>query len=99
MSPNLQSILGLAKPSDGVNEGDGGGDKGDWRPPSSSGLDNSKPIRTLTPLVVGQNKGLQVQYKKKRQEGDGDGSQQEDGDEDWSEEEGWDYEGTKMDYF
>lgn len=97
MSPNLQSILGLAKPSDGVTgrTGEADGDKSDWRPPSFSGLDNSNPIRTLNPLVVGENKGLQVEYKKKRQSAEGNASQNEDGDEEWSEEEGWDYEGTK----
>ncbi|CAM9256738.1 unnamed protein product [Hapterophycus canaliculatus] len=103
MSPNLQSILGLAKPSDGApgrtGVGEGGDENNDWRPPSFSGLDNSNPIRTLTPLVVGQNKGLQVEYKKKRQEGEGDGNPQEDGDEEWSEEEGWDYEDVPDDEY
>ncbi|CAM9493476.1 unnamed protein product, partial [Scytosiphon promiscuus] len=92
MSPNLQSILGLVKPSDGMTGRTGEGDKSDWRPPSFSGLNNSNPIRTLAPIVVGQGKGLQVEYKKKKQGTGDDGSQNEDGDEEWSEEEGWDYE-------
>eukprot|EP00752_Nemacystus_decipiens_P008983 g8020.t1 len=94
VSPNLRSILGLANPPEDsgatTGEGEEVGSRG-WRPPSFAGLGNSKPLTTLQPLVVGQNNtGLQVEYRKGAP-GD-DGQDREDGDE-WSEEEGWDYEG------
>lgn len=96
MSPNLMVALGLAKASQepvATREGGEGEGTDDWRPPSFSGLDNSKPLTTLRPVVVGQNqKALEVQYKSK---GGSDGGDGEDGDGEWSEEEGWDYEGTK----
>lgn len=93
MSPNLRSALGLVKASEELAMTAGGGGTGgnDWRPPSFAGLTNSKPLTTLMPLVVGHNnKGLQVEYKKGISADDGQGG--DDGDE-WSEEEGWDYEG------
>lgn len=91
MSPNLMVALGLSKPSQEPEGGEGGG-KDDWQAPSFSGLTNSAPLTTLMPLVVGQNnKALEVQYMKKT--GRDDGQDGEDGEGEWSEEEGWDYEG------
>lgn len=94
MSPNLRSALGLLKapeePATTAGGAEANGD--DWRPPTFSGLTNSKPLTTLKPLVVGHNdKGLQLEYKK---ETPGDDVERggDEGDE-WSEEEGWDYEG------
>lgn len=96
MSPNLMVALGLAKPSQepaATKEGGEGGGMGDWRPPMFSGLTNSKPLTTLMPVVVGHNKkALEVQYKNK---GGEDGQDGDVGDGEWSEEEGWDYEGAK----
>lgn len=92
MSPNLQLVLGLAPPEgSAVTKGgvEAGGD--DWRPPAFAGLTNSKPLTTLQPLVVGQNKGLQVEYRKRASD-DKQGGDNGDG---WSDEEGWDYEGER----
>ncbi|CAM9903769.1 unnamed protein product [Ectocarpus sp. 6 AP-2014] len=94
MSHNLRVALGLATAGEvATAETGGGGDgNGDWRPPSFAGLGNSKPLTTLMPLVIGQQKGLEIEYKKKMGEGEAEGGEGGDGDEEWSEEEGWDYE-------
>ena len=88
----------------------GEAEKTTWRPPSFSGLTNSKPFTTLQPLFVGQGKGLEVQYRSKHREGSrdanegeaqdqdedtGDRVQNEEEEEDLSEEEGWDYQGMR----
>lgn len=98
MSHNLRVALGLATAGEvATAETGGGGDgNGDWRPPSFAGLDNSKPLTTLMPLVIGQQKGLEIEYKKKMGEGEAEGGEGGDGDEEWSEEEGWDYEGKLL---
>lgn len=93
MSPNLQLALGLTPAPKGSVVTTGGGETGgsSWQPPSFSGLANSKPLTTLKPVVIGSNStGLQVEYKKGASRDGGQGG--DDGDE-WSEEEGWDYEG------
>eukprot|EP00903_Cladosiphon_okamuranus_P010040 g9520.t1 len=100
MSSNLRSALGLAKPPEESSAASGGEETGgnDWQPPSFAGLANSKPLTTLQPLMVGHNdKGLQVEYRKGNP-GSDDGQGGEDGDE-WSEEEGWDYEDVPDDQY
>lgn len=86
-SPNLRSLLGLSNPAE-----DGEKKEGVWRPPMFSGLQNSKPVVTLSALAVGKEKGLEIKYKKTTTTpGDGDADEEEDWD---SDEEGWDFEGA-----
>lgn len=98
MSPNLQAIFGLTIPSEGANIITGDGEErrknSDWRPPAFHGLGNSKTVTTLATLVIGQEKGLQMEYRDRQEEEEGECGQDGEGDEEWSEEEGWDYEGV-----
>lgn len=99
MSPNLQAILGLTKPPEGLTNKLGSGEEGsdinDWRPPPFAGLSNSKPVTTLSTLVVGQEKGLEVE-RRNRKEAEGESGSDGEEDEEWLEEEGWDYEGMQL---
>lgn len=97
MSPNLQAILGLSKPSgigtaNNTDEDSKDSNKNDWRPPPFAGLNNSRHVTVLRPVVVGHGKGFDVEYKNRRRKEEEEG---EDGDEedDSSEEKGWDYQG------
>ncbi|CAB1116179.1 unnamed protein product [Ectocarpus sp. CCAP 1310/34] len=100
MSHNLRVVLGLATAGEVATAETGGGGDGsdDWRPPSFAGLDNSKPLTTLMPLVIGQQKGLEIEYKKMG-EGGAEGGEDGDGEEEWLEEEGWDYEDVPDDEY
>lgn len=91
MSPNLLSALGLTRNGDGETQGE-------WKPPTFSGLQNSKPLTTLLPLAVGKENGLEV--VKRRISLSGEEAGEESGDGGWGseeeeDEEGWDYEGMQ----
>ncbi|CAN0523977.1 unnamed protein product, partial [Ectocarpus sp. 12 AP-2014] len=93
MSPNLQAVLGLRRPS-GIDTANAeqGNNKNEWHPPSFAGLNNSTRVKVLRPLVVGHGKTLEVEYRdrgRQEEEEGGDG----DGDDGSSEGEGWDYQG------
>lgn len=95
MSPNLRAALGFGAAST-AEPGPGGDREKEWKPPTFSGLHNSSPLKTLMPLAVGKEKGLEVMYKNREGTGAADGGQGSDGDEEgmWdSDEDGWDYEG------
>lgn len=87
ISSNLRRALGLTDiPDNPTKLGH------DWRPPSSSGLDNSKPLVTLQPVGVGKSKGIEVKYMTgsvRDSEGQGSAANQEDS----LDEDGWDYTG------
>ncbi|CAB1101831.1 unnamed protein product [Ectocarpus sp. CCAP 1310/34] len=91
MSPNLQAVLGLRRPSgiDPPNE-EQGDNKNEWQPPSFAGLNNSTRVKVLRPLVVGHGKMLEVECRNRGRQEEEEG---EDGDvdDDSPEGEGWDY--------
>ncbi|CAN0410793.1 unnamed protein product, partial [Ectocarpus sp. 12 AP-2014] len=64
MSPNLQAVLGLRRPS-GIDTANAeqGNNKNEWHPPSFAGLNNSTRVKVLRPLVVGHGKTLEVEYR------------------------------------
>ncbi|CBN77421.1 hypothetical protein Esi_0059_0020 [Ectocarpus siliculosus] len=93
MSPNLQAVLGLRRPSgtDTANA-EQGDNKNEWHPPSFAGLSNSRRVTVLRPLVVGHGKMFDVEYRNRGQQEEEEG-EDGDGDDDLSEGEGWDYQG------
>ncbi|CAN0061826.1 unnamed protein product [Ectocarpus sp. 12 AP-2014] len=99
MSPNLQAVLGLRRPS-GIDTANAeqGDNKNEWHPPSFAGLNNSTRVKVLRPLVVGHGKTFEVEYRnrgRQEEEEGGDG----DGDDGSSEGEGWDYQGITFKAF
>ncbi|CAM9571350.1 unnamed protein product [Ectocarpus sp. 13 AM-2016] len=93
MSPNLQAVLGLRRPS-GIDtpNAEQGDNKNEWHPPSFAGLNNSTRVKVLRPLVVGHGKMFEVEYKNRGRQEEAEG-EDGDGDDNSSEGEGWDYQG------
>ncbi|CAM9365840.1 unnamed protein product, partial [Ectocarpus fasciculatus] len=97
MSPNLQAVMGLRKTTGtDTTNAEQGDKKNDWHPPSFAGLNNSRRVTVLRPLVVGHGKDLDVEYRNGRRQEEEEGDCGDEDDDDSSEEEGWDYQGMDL---
>ncbi|CAM9600991.1 unnamed protein product [Ectocarpus fasciculatus] len=98
MSPNLQAVMGLRKTTGtDTTNAEQGDKKNDWHPPSFAGLNNSRRVTVLRPLVVGHGKDLDVEYRNGRRQEEEEGDCGDEDDDDSSEEEGWDYQDISKD--